>query len=349
MSESRIRARDRSSTNGRRRRRLSPVGKHLALLSVYYIALAIAIGIAWRLTPPLDIGRQHRARESARLDTIVTNGRGSPTATAAERQQTPSLRAMARAAADSGLTWAEISLRARGIVRPLVAMLGAIALALPVAWVYLITRRKKGFTQSVVHTLIILPVAVAGIMVLVQNNLALAFSLAGIAALRFRNTLDDTKDAIYLFVGTGIGIAAAVDELDVGLALSLIFNLAVLVLWWTDVGRTPSRLKAQLTLQQLRQTMETRIPAGIPGATAPHPLNAVLRVHATSVEPAQEVVERLLADVAKQWELTGVTLGERGESQLDYVVRLRTRTRRGDVLRDLRDRGEPHVTGVEFR
>ena len=344
-----MRARERSSTNGRQRR-LSPVAKHLAMLSVYYIVLAVVIGIAWRLTPPLDIGRQHRARESARLDTLVTNGRGSQAPTTAERQPTPSVRSLARAAADSGLTWSEIAIRARGIVRPVVAMLGAVALALPVAWVYLITRRKKGFTQSVVHTLIVLPVAVAGIMVLVQNNLALAFSLAGIAALRFRNTLDDTKDAIYLFVGTGIGIAAAVDELDVGLALSLIFNLAVLVLWWTDVGRTPSRLKAQLTLQQLRQTMETRIPVGLPGAVAArNPLNAVLRVHAVSVEPAQEVVERLLGDVAKQWELTGVTRGERGESQLDYVVRLRTRTRRGDVLRDLRDRGEPYVTGAEFR
>ena len=157
------------------------------------------------------------------------------------------------------------------------------ALALPVAWVYLITRRKKGFTQSVVHTLIVLPVAVAGIMVLVQNNLALAFSLAGIAALRFRNTLEDTKDAVYLFVGTGIGIAAAVDELDVGLALSLIFNLAVLVLWWTDLGRTPSRFQARLRLQQLRETMEMRVPLGIP-AVARDPLNAVLRVHATNVD-----------------------------------------------------------------
>jgi hypothetical protein len=50
-------------------------------------------------------------------------------------------------------------------------MVTAMLLALPVAWVYRITRRKKGFTQSIVHTLIVLPVAVAGIMVLVQNSL----------------------------------------------------------------------------------------------------------------------------------------------------------------------------------
>jgi hypothetical protein len=75
----------------------------------------------------------------------------------------------------------------------------------------------------------------------------------------------------------------------------------------------------------------------------------MLRVHAVTVEPAQVIVERLLSDVAKEWELTGVTLGDQGQSQLDYVVRLRSRTRRGELLRDLRDRGGPNVTGAEFR
>jgi Domain of unknown function (DUF4956) len=183
-------------------------------------------------------------------------------------------------------------------------------LALPVAWVYLITRRKKGFTQSIVHTLIVLPVAVAGIMVLVQNSLALAFSLAGIAALRFRNTLDDTKDAVYLFVATGIGIAAAVGQLDVGLALSLVYCVAVVILWWTDVGRTPSRLKARLTLEQLRQTAELRVPSPV-AAPRSDPFSTVLRVYSASVERTQRQIEEILPGAAKQWELTGVTWRER--------------------------------------
>jgi hypothetical protein len=227
-------------------------------------------------------------------------------------------------------------------------MLGALLLALPVSWVYLITRRKKGFTQSIMHTLIVLPVAVAGIMVLVQNSLALAFSLAGIAALRFRNTLDDTKDAIYLFVATGIGIAAAVGQLDVGLALSLVYCVSVLVLWWTDVGRTPSKLKARLTLEQLRHTAEMRVPAEVPAARL-DPLNTVLRVHSTNVEPTQRHVDEVLSTAAKQWELTGVTPGANGYSMLDYVVRLRARTARPELLNDLRVRGAPYLVGAEFR
>ena len=74
-----------------------------------------------------------------------------------------------------------------------VAMLASIALSLPVAWVYLLTRAKRGYQQSVVQLLIILPLVVSGIVLLVKYSITLAFSLAGIvAAVRFRNTLDDS-------------------------------------------------------------------------------------------------------------------------------------------------------------
>ena len=76
-------------------------------------------------------------------------------------------------------------------------MTGAFLLMLPVAWVYILTRQKKGYRQSVVQTLIILPIVVAGVVLLVKNSVALAFSLGGIvAAVSFRNTLRDTKDAV---------------------------------------------------------------------------------------------------------------------------------------------------------
>jgi hypothetical protein len=304
------------------RRRLSPAARHLAWLTVYYVIMAVAIGVVERALPNVPA-----------LPSPTTLSRSSLNA-AAEA-------ATAALGSPEG--------RTRAFLRPVSAMLLAMLLALPVAWVYRITRRKKGFTQSIVHTLIVLPVAVAGIMVLVQNSLALAFSLAGIAALRFRNTLDDTKDTVYLFVATGIGIAAAVGQLDVGLSLSLVYCVAVIVLWWTDVGRTPSRLKARLTLERLRQTAEMRIPAPAVAAPRSDPFSTVLRVHSASVERAQRQVEEILAGAAKQWELTGVTPGENGYSMIDYVVRLRARTVRPELLNDLRLRGAPDVVGAEFR
>ncbi len=287
---------------GRTRRRFSPAARNLALLALYYIALAVGIGALQRAYP----------------------GATNPI---------------------TGVPQGLVTVQ--GIIRAITAMLGALALALPLAWIFVITRRRKGFSQSIVHTLIILPIAVAGIMVVVQNSLALAFGLAGIAALRFRNTLDDTKDAIYLFVATGIGVAAAADQFSVGLALSFLFNATIIVLWWTNYGRTPAQLKAKLLLRRLRQTRENRIP-GVPGA-ATDPLNTVLRVHVLNPDAAQLTVAAVLERTSKQWELTGVTPGTNGFSTLDYVVRLRTRTVRGELLNDLRASGRPDVVGAEFR
>jgi len=288
--------------DGRTRRRFSPAARHLALLSLFYLALAVGIGALQRAYP----------------------GATNPI---------------------TGVPQGLVTVQ--GIIRATTAMLGALALALPVAWVFVITRRRKGFSQSIVHTLIILPIAVAGIMSVVQHSLELAFGLAGIAALRFRNTLDDTKDAIYLFVATGIGIAAAADQFAVGLALSFVFNATIIVLWWTNYGRTPAQLKAKLMLRRLRQTRATRIPGAADAVT--DPLNAILRVHVVNADAAQSSVAAVLAQASKQWELTGVAPGTNGFSTLDYVVRLRPKTARGALLNELRVSGRPDVVGAEFR
>lgn len=137
-----------------------------------------------------------------------------------------------------------------------IAMLGAVLLALPVAWVYVSTRAKRGYQQSVVQTLVILPMVVAGIVALVKDSLPLAFGLAAIvAAVRFRTALDDSKDAVYVFLATGVGLAAAVD-LPVAFVVSALFNVAVLLLWQTDFGRTPPALDGQLAERRLRAIME---------------------------------------------------------------------------------------------
>jgi hypothetical protein len=125
-----------------------------------------------------------------------------------------------------------------------VAMLGASLLMLPVAWVYVLTRQKKGYRQALVQTLVILPAVVAGVVILVKNSLALAFSLAGIvAAVNFRSTLRDTKDAVYIFLAMVIGLAAGVQIMPVALVVSVVFNAMVLVLAWTDFGRAPAALE----------------------------------------------------------------------------------------------------------
>jgi hypothetical protein len=138
--------------------------------------------------------------------------------------------------------------------RSLLMMLGGVLLMLPVAWVHILTRSRKGFSQSMVQTLIFLPLVVAGVLTIVQFSVALAFSLGGVVgAVSFRNRLADPKDAIYIFVAIAVGLAAGVQVLSVAAAISVFFNLVVLYAWQFDFGRMPASLEAGIAQKRFER------------------------------------------------------------------------------------------------
>ena len=142
----------------------------------------------------------------------------------------------------------------RVVVATVVSLASACALMLPVTWVYVQTRRKKGFEQSIVQTLIFLPLVVSGVILLVQNSAALAFSLGGIVgAVSFRNRLRDTKDTIFIFLAIVIGVAAGVHALLVAATVSVCFNAVAVVMWWTDFGRSGAQLEGPPARERLER------------------------------------------------------------------------------------------------
>lgn len=124
-----------------------------------------------------------------------------------------------------------------GAIRLAVAMLGTGLLMIPISWVYFITHGRKDIDQSLAQTIVMLPIIVAGIATIVQNSLALAFSLAGIvAAVRFRFTLDQPAHALYIFAAIGIGLAAGVGALGIAAVISVAFVYVTLILWRLEYG-----------------------------------------------------------------------------------------------------------------
>src|SRR3712207_4381529 len=51
-------------------------------------------------------------------------------------------------------------------------MVVAVLLTIPVAWIYTLTRQKRGYRQSVVQTLVILPAVAGAILVVGEETLA---------------------------------------------------------------------------------------------------------------------------------------------------------------------------------
>src|SRR6185437_6967623 len=115
-------------------------------------------------------------------------------------------------------------------------MVAAAALVFPLAFVYVRTRTRAKFDHSLLQTVIVLPLAVSAVLLLVRNSLAHAFSLAGVvAAIRFRNNLKESRDAVYIFTAIAIGFAAGIGQLGVAVILSMLFCILELVLWRLDL------------------------------------------------------------------------------------------------------------------
>ena len=262
------------------------------------------------------------------------------------------------------------------------AMLGAVLLALPVAWIYTLTRQKRGYQQSVVQTLMILPPLVAGVVVLVKYSVALAFSLAGIvAAVKFRNTLDDSKDAVYVFLATAIGLAAAV-QLPVAAVISVAFNILILALWLTDFGKPAAfdGARAQKRVEETRQLMRqtgsfvAMLDDEIFEHMTPEQLevaadrawkrrrqletadlteddmqrrDVLLRIQTRDPNGARVAVESCFEEFIKKWRYVGVSHAADGTHFMEYAVQLRKTARSEDLVSALALKSE--VLSTEFK
>jgi hypothetical protein len=284
--------------------------------------------------------------------------------------QPPVLEEQLGAPAESTGTLAQQPWSGRGWLAAVVAMTGALLLMLPVAWAYVATRMRKQLDASVVTTIVLLPIAVAAILVIVQDSLAVAFSLAGIAGLvRFRNALDDTRDAMYVVIAIAVGLGAGVGTLEASAALTGIYDLAVVALWkWNtsqpviaDIALGEHVPEGQTVLEALTKEGEHQHPRPVAEWLEPEktvPLNdrapearpnaakreGMLRVHAADDISTRRRIEEVLKSHTKRWELETDDPGPDNLPTLTYCIRLKKRIPPDALLQALRERLGPQLT-----
>jgi len=117
---------------------------------------------------------------------------------------------------------------------------GTILVMLPITWTYIATKREIGYPRNFARTLIVLPICAATIVLLIQNNLALAFGLAAmVAAVRFRVALQEAIDGIYIFSSICVGLAAGIGFLGIAAIMAVFFCFTNALLWHLEFGRNP--------------------------------------------------------------------------------------------------------------
>src|SRR6266850_239437 len=90
----------------------------------------------------------------------------------------------------------------------LLALLLAFVCGHALAWLYMFTHTGLSYSRTYVNTLVIMPVIVALVMLILANNLVVAFGLMAIFAMvRFRTILRDTLDTTYVLAVVVIGLA----------------------------------------------------------------------------------------------------------------------------------------------
>ncbi|MGQ0813635.1 MAG: DUF4956 domain-containing protein [Gemmatimonadota bacterium] len=234
--------------------------------------------------------------------------------------------------------------------------LGALLISLPVAWVYTLTRRLR-YDPSLVHSVIMLPMVVSAIVVIVKDSVALAFSLAGIVAVvRFRNTLKDPKDAVYIFLALGIGLASGIQALDIALVMSLMFNTVILVLWRYNLGEIYGETHRDLFAIGNRGLMIARNAAQrdsirwrMSREARDMQTDGILLVHTDDPEAAKQRVEMTLAPVADEFRITDNFRTRNGTST--FAVMMRLKDKKGDplaVLAELDERWSQEIMAAEY-
>ena len=235
----------------------------------------------------------------------------------AERIESSSLSAMnfEQAEPNTGLTQVFIPVT--------MSLLFSFLFTLPVVWVYRWTRTRKKYDQSFAQTLLVVPIAIALVVFLVKDSIALAFSIAGIvAAVRFRTSLNETMDAIYMFIVIGIGLAAGIQYGSVAILASVTFNAVVLVVWRMNWGAEHVVLDGFRLVHS--DNGRSMIGAGDPRTDKkPKPFNASLRIFTSRVGSAQHATEAILPTYASRWQLARVVEREGDASIVEFDVRLK--------------------------
>jgi hypothetical protein len=251
------------------------------------------------------------------------------------------------------------------------SLLLAFIFTLPIAWVYTQTKDEETFDPSLAQTVVVLAMVVTGVMVVISDELARAFSLAGVvAAVRFRNTLQDTKDAIYVFIAVAIGIGCGTRVWYIAVWLSVIMSLTMFLLWKYKFGTSLRRsakalgkkdvqkiyaqtsgealqhvereLGQQMRLMQWAQ-MRTDDIKGKKKA------NAALIVESSDAYAAIEQVDKVLDAYGGKWQLANITSDAPGRSTLEYVGRLPKETTPATLIDAIQQSSSPAIIEIKFR
>lgn len=142
---------------------------------------------------------------------------------------------------------ADMSSRAT-IVDAFISIVLSFILTLIIAVVYRRTHTGARYSQSFVQTIIIMGVVVSVIMIVIGNNIAVAFGLVGaFSIIRFRSAMSDPKDIAFIFLGMAAGITSGLGYYLIAIMFTLSLVLIIYFMYTVNFGKAAS-IKKRLNI-----------------------------------------------------------------------------------------------------
>lgn len=117
------------------------------------------------------------------------------------------------------------------LTNTLLILSASIILGLIISLVYIKNNEKNTYSNGFALSLVMLPVIISIIILLVGNNVARAFSLAGaFSIIRFRSAPGDPKDITYVFFTLAVGLACGMGFIGYSFIFTVILCLLTLIL-----------------------------------------------------------------------------------------------------------------------
>jgi hypothetical protein len=119
----------------------------------------------------------------------------------------------------------------------LVAILLAFGLTQAIAGAYMLTFRGLSYSRTVVQGMATASIITCMLMLAVGNSIAAGIGIAGgLSAIRFRTTMRDPRDVVFVFASLGAGIAAGAQAFSAAIAGTGVFIGAALLLHFSGYG-----------------------------------------------------------------------------------------------------------------
>lgn len=134
----------------------------------------------------------------------------------------------------------------------LIILVVSIILGLIISISYMKTSKEETVTSGFAITLIMLPAIISIIILLVGNNVARAFSLAGaFSIIRFRSEPKDPKDISYIFFTLAVGLSAGMGYILYAILFTIILCLIMFVLKFINYAEPDkSCLELRITIPE---------------------------------------------------------------------------------------------------